>query len=165
MAWKLRTGLAYLISFCALIGATLFLISILKQTYLTGEADHTDPSLVIEDAFARANGASAKAGAVFLTLKNRGDDADRLIAVQTGSATTAELHTHVEDADGVMQMRPVEGGLEIPAQGTLILKRGGDHIMLMGLTRPLNQGDQVKLILNFEKSGPVTVDILVDLNR
>lgn len=116
----------------------------------------------VEDAYARA---SANSGAVFLTIVNHSDQPDRLLSAASDVAQRVELHTHKEDANGVMQMLEVEGGLPVPGHGTLALERGGDHIMLMGLTRPLAQGDTVTLTLTFERGEVVTLDVPVDNDR
>ncbi|MCP5071799.1 MAG: copper chaperone PCu(A)C [Rhodobacteraceae bacterium] len=126
---------------------------------------HDHSTISVEDAYVRSSGASAMTGAGFMTIVNHGDENDRLIAVSTVVAKMAELHTHIEDANGMMMMRPVEGGFEVPAGGEHHLKRGGDHVMLMGLTTPLEQGDLVTIVLTFEKAGEVTVVVPVDQNR
>ena len=46
-----------------------------------------------------------------------------------------------------------------------MLARGGDHVMLMGLTGPLKDGDSFPLTLTFEHAGNVTVDVVVDSAR
>ncbi|NCX55288.1 MAG: copper chaperone PCu(A)C [Rhodobacterales bacterium] len=43
------------------------------------------------------------------------------------------------------------------------LKRGGDHVMFMGLTRSLEHGDKFELTLTFEHAGDVTLTVPVDL--
>ncbi len=131
----------------------------------SSEMDEAGKGLVVENGYARANGASAKAGAAFMVIKNHTDDADRLIAASTSSARKAELHTHIMDANGVMMMREVEAGFEVPAHSATTLARGGNHIMMMGLTQAMNQGDVVTLSLTFENAGEVTVEIPVDLKR
>ena len=79
-------------------------------------------------------------------------------------AQLVELHTHIDD-NGVMRMRPVEGGLEIPAGGEHMLMRGGDHVMLMGLTQTLEDGAIIPLTLIFENAGPIALDVTVDNSR
>lgn len=116
----------------------------------------------INDAYARVTGAS---GAIFFTIENHQDDADRLISAQTDAAEMAGLHTHIAGTDGVMKMREVTDGFAIPAYGDHALARGGDHIMLMGLTRALKDGDMIHLILTFERAGVVEVDVPVDNAR
>ena len=46
-----------------------------------------------------------------------------------------------------------------------MMKRGGHHVMLMGLTDSLDQGEAISVTLTFEKAGDVVVDIPVDLER
>ena len=41
------------------------------------------------------------------------------------------------------------------------MKPGGAHIMLMGLTGPLKEGDTISVTLDFEKAGDVTVEAKV----
>jgi copper(I)-binding protein len=117
----------------------------------------------VRDPYARS--ASAMAGAAFMVLANTGSEDDRLIAASTDAAQRVELHTHIEDGDGVMRMVEVEDGIEVPAGGETMLQRGGLHVMLMGLTAPLNQGDQIDLTLTFEKAGDVTLTVPVDNER
>lgn len=118
----------------------------------------------IDDAYARASRPGAPTGAMFMVIRNDADTADRLLAVASPVAQLVELHTHIEDG-GVMRMRPVEDGIEIPAAGTHALERGGDHVMLMGLTQSLDDGTTVPLTLTFEKAGEVQIDVVVDNER
>ncbi|MCA8867716.1 MAG: copper chaperone PCu(A)C [Rhodobacteraceae bacterium] len=121
--------------------------------------------ITVSSAYARASGANAKSGAIFMQIENSADTDDRLIAAATPAARKAELHTHIMTDQGVMQMREVKDGFVIPAQDVHMLARGGDHVMLMGLTGPLVQGDMVELTLTFEKAGELTLEVPVDMNR
>lgn len=121
--------------------------------------------ITVTDAYVRASGASAKSGAIFMQIENSADTDDRLIAAATPAARKAELHTHIMTDQGVMQMRQVKDGLVIPAHDVHMLARGGDHVMLMGLTGPLAQGDMVELTLTFEKAGKLTLEVPVDMKR
>lgn len=116
----------------------------------------------VRDAYARASSPAARSGAVFMVIENHRTIDDRLIAVSTDAAQRAELHTHLSDVQGVMRMVEVEDGIPIPAGGEHALARGGDHVMLLGLTRPLTDGDTVTLTLVFERSGELTVEVPVD---
>ncbi len=118
----------------------------------------------IHDPFARAAGVTAVAGAAFFMIQNSGDEDDRLIGAESDIAKRVELHTHIEDGD-VMRMVEVEEGFPVPAGGMHALKRGGDHVMFMGLTRPMEQGDSIAVTLVFEKAGRIEVEIPVDLER
>lgn len=127
--------------------------------------DEAGEGVVIADVYARANGASAKAGAAFMVIKNFTDEDDRLIGASTDVAMKAELHTHTVDASGLTVMGPLVGGLAVPAHSAVALKRGGHHVMMMGLKRSLNDGDVITVTLIFEKAGEVTVEVPVDLKR
>jgi copper(I)-binding protein len=99
----------------------------------------------------------AGTGAVFMTLKNEGREADRLLNAQTDVAQAVEIHETVVEGD-VAKMQQVSGGIEVPAQGQVELKPGGYHVMLIGLLRDLAVGDRFAVTLNFEKSGDLTVE-------
>jgi hypothetical protein len=64
--------------------------------------------------------------------------------------------------NGIMKMRPVEGGLEIKPGQTVTLDPSGYHVMLMGLKQPLKQGEHFKATLEFAKAGKVDVDFTVE---
>ena len=124
-----------------------------------------ESEIAIEDAYARASGMNAKAGAAFFQIMNHGDKDDRLIAAKSDVAKRVELHTHKETADGIMQMMEVEEGFPVAAGGMHALERGGDHVMFMGLNQPFEDGSTISVTLVFEKAGEMTVEIPVDLKR
>ncbi len=121
--------------------------------------------ITVEDPYARASTPTAKSGAAFMQIVNAAATPDRLIAARSDIAERVEIHTHLEDANGVMRMVEVEDGIEIPASGKAMLMRGGDHVMFMGLTEPLEQDKIVDVTLVFEQAGEITIEIPVDLNR
>lgn len=120
--------------------------------------------IIIEDAYARSARPGAPTGAAFMVIRNTGETDDRLIAAESDAAKLVELHTHIDD-NGVMKMRPVEDGFPVPAGGDHALQRGGDHVMLMGLIDPLEDGGEVKLRLIFEHAGPIDLTVPVDLSK
>jgi len=92
----------------------------------------------------------------FMTIRNTTDSADRLIGASTDVADVVEIHeTTIED--DVMRMRPVDG-VEIPAVGSVELKPGGLHIMLLDVQRDLEPGQTVTLKLDFESGRSLVVD-------
>ena len=74
--------------------------------------------------------------AAYMTIANAGSEADRLLGGTTDVAQVAEIH-EMSDVDGMMQMRPLPEGLEIPGGGEVTLESGGLHVMLIGLIRDL----------------------------
>ncbi len=128
---------------------------------LPAHAGDASDVMKVEDGYALATTASAKSGAIYMMVTNEGDAADRLVAVSTDAAKRAMLHTSKEDANGVMKMLPLKDGVEIPAGAIHVFQRGGDHIMLMGLTRQLVADETVTLTLRFEHAGDLTVTVPV----
>jgi copper(I)-binding protein len=120
------------------------------------------PQIQVENIYARpaAGMGESATGGVFMVLRNTGSEADRLVAVRCSVAGTAEIHETTMEGD-VMKMRPVAGGIEVPAGGQVELKPGGYHVMLIGLKQDLQEGDRFPVELQFEKSGPVTVEVQV----
>ncbi len=130
---------------------------------LSTAASAETTKMMVHEAYARAS--NTMAGAAFMEIMNTTDTDDRLVAVRSDVAKKVQLHSHAEDANGVMRMLHVEEGFAIPAGETHLLQRGGDHVMLMGLTRELTEGDMIDLTLVFERAGEVAVTIPVDPDR
>jgi uncharacterized protein YcnI/copper(I)-binding protein len=117
-------------------------------------------ALVIEGAFTRATAEGAKVGAGYLTIRNTGNAPDTLVAVETSVAGRGEIHD-MTMTDGVMRMRRLADGVEIPAGGSVALKPGGMHLMLMELKQPLVAGEKVTVKLTFKSgaSGEVVLPV------
>ena len=142
----------------------------LKKTLLSlaltaGLAAPALAEIEVHDPYARAATSMSKTGAAFMMIHNHGGAPDRLIAASSDAAKRVELHTHEEDANGVMRMIHVEEGFDLPTDGEIAMKRGGKHVMLMGLTDPLEHGETVSITLTFETAGDVVVEVPVDLER
>lgn len=140
----------------AALAATLVLAPFAAQAHDSVTAG----DLTIENARARATPAGARVTGGYMLIENRGAAPDRLVGGSTPAAERVEIHEMAMD-DGVMKMRPIPGGLEIPPGGSVELKPGGYHIMLMELKAQLNAGDEVPATLTFEKAGPVEVVLTV----
>jgi copper(I)-binding protein len=90
---------------------------------------------------------------------NKGSAPDRLVSVSTPAAKKAELHNHIMEG-GLMKMRPV-GVVEVTPGDPSVLQPGGLHIMLMGLSQPLVEGNSFPLTLNFERAGSIEVEVMI----
>jgi copper(I)-binding protein len=112
--------------------------------------------------WARPSAGPNKLGAAYLILKNAGQEADTLQSVSSPAAQKVEIHEHTQDASGIMRMRPVEGGLNIPAGGTVEFKPGGYHLMLIGLTHNLEEGQQIPLKLHFAQAGDLDIEVKIE---
>ncbi len=115
-------------------------------------------SIGIEQPWSRATPPGARTGAGYLALSNSGTEADRLVAAASPMAEKVEVH-EMKIVDGVMNMKQVAGGIEIPAGGEAELAPGGFHLMLIGIKEPFKQGAMVPVTLTFEKAGSVEVEL------
>jgi copper(I)-binding protein len=117
-------------------------------------------SITVEQPWSRATPGGAKTGAVYMTLDNKSGTADRLTGVSSDVADKLQIH-EMKVENGVMKMREVAGGLSIPAGGSVALKPGSYHVMLIGLKKPLTVGEKFPLTLTFEKAGNISVTVPV----
>lgn len=160
----------------ALCVATIFTVSAHAETTSAEAKTHANHAteqaepgaaaklgdLEITSGWARATLPGQKAAGAYLIISNAGTAADKLIGAASPSADKTEIHT-MEIVNDVMTMRPVEGGLEIPAGGSVELKPGGYHIMFMGISEPFAEGTAIPVELQFETAGDVALELPVRL--
>jgi len=133
-------------------------LALVQAAALPAQAkDYDVGSIHISQPWARATPKGASSAAAYMTITNNGTTPDRVSCVSSDASAQCEIHTMSMD-NGVMQMRPVEGGLEIKPGETVTLKPGGLHVMLESLKHPLEQGHSVKVTLKFNNAGTIDVD-------
>ena len=123
--------------------------------------EYTVGSLHIGHPWSRATPKGAAIGAGYLKITNNGTAPDRLLGGSSEAAKSFELHV-MSMENGVMKMRPVEGGIEIKPGETVEFKPESYHAMFVGLKEPLVQGHRVKATLEFAKAGKVAVEFVVE---
>lgn len=111
----------------------------------------------VSDQWGRTSPMAAANGAFYLTLDN-GGEADTLVAASTDACGTVELHTTVM-TDGVMKMQMVEGGIDIPADGSVRLEPGGLHIMCIDKQVDFVAGQKIELTLDFANADSKTIEV------
>lgn len=122
-------------------------------TETTAAADATDATAEGENAewvtftegFVKAKPAEKDMTGIFGIFTNNSDEDINVVGFTSNlDVPTHELH---EVVDGVMQMKP--GGFVLPAGEEYELKPGGDHMMLMDYTEPIEAGDTIDIVLEF----------------
>jgi copper(I)-binding protein len=103
-------------------------------------------SLQVSDGWSRPAAAGTN-GVGYLTIFNHGARPATLVGVEAAVAQRVEMHS-MSMAGGVMRMGPV-ANVVVPAGGKAAFEPGGYHLMLVGLKKPLNIGDQVVATLSF----------------
>lgn len=106
--------------------------------------------ITVADSWVKA--AESGMTAAFGTLTNTGSADVTIVSAASDSAGRMEIH-EVVDKDGTMVMQPLEGGLVIPAGGTATLAPGQDHLMLMGLSEPIEAGQTVEITMTCADGG------------
>jgi periplasmic copper chaperone A len=111
-------------------------------------------------AWTRATPPGAEVAAGYMTLRNNAAQADRLVSVTSPAAGRVETHVTIRDGS-ISRMREVKG-YEIPAGGSLELKPGGGHLMLVDIKAPFKQGAKVPVTLRFQRAGEVKAELQVE---
>jgi periplasmic copper chaperone A len=144
---------------CVLLSSTAYFNHAWAHAFTVGDIKIAHP-YALETVEGQAVG-----GVFFKAIENAGTTPDRLInaSIDSTLADSAELHVMNTEQD-VMRMRRVKA-IELPAKTRIPMIRGlttkGYHVMLMGLKRPLQLGETIKLKLQFKRAG--WVDVVVNI--
>ncbi|HEY7739062.1 MAG TPA: copper chaperone PCu(A)C [Steroidobacteraceae bacterium] len=118
--------------------------------------------LTVTGAWARPTPPGATMGAVYFRLHNGSGKSDRLLRLSTPVAADASVH-RTEIVEDIARMREVSV-LHVAPGEKVEFAPGGLHVMLMGLKRPLKEGQVFELELLFEVAGRVTVRVTARRN-
>lgn len=112
----------------------------------------SEPVVRAVDSASPVNESTGKAmTGSFMTITNSSDQEVTLTGGSSSVAGIIEIH---EVIDG--EMVPMSGGLVIPAQGSVELRMGGYHVMLLELERSLTAGEEVEVTLEFSNGETLT---------
>ncbi len=120
--------------------------------------DYSAGDLRIDHPWTRPTAAGAPTAAGYMEITNTGKTADRLVSVSSAHAPRVEIHQSSMEG-GVMRMKALPQGVEIPAGGKVSLAPGGLHIMFFGPKVAVATGDRVPLTLTCAKAGKVAVEL------
>jgi copper(I)-binding protein len=138
----------------------LAILAVALTANIAFAGDFPVKSLVVSNPFARATPPGARVAGVFMSIDNRGKDADRLLGAASPAAGVVQIHEMAMDG-GVMRMREVKG-LDLKPGATVALMPGGYHVMLQDLKQSLKEGEEIPLTLTFEKAGSVDVRVRIE---
>lgn len=127
-------------------------------TELQEDVDTTVPNgLIISEAvMALPAGPNT---ALYLTIENRTDTDEELLAARSTVSDRIELH-ETTGGDGLMRMQEVDG-VVVPAGEEVRLEPGGLHVMVFDVA-PVDEGDLIAFELEFERRGTVTIHAAVE---
>lgn len=117
--------------------------------------------IAIDEAWGRASPSTAEAAAFYMRIDNPTDTGDTLVGADAEPCGAVELHESSMNADGVMSMAQVAGGIAIPAGDVVLLEPGGLHIMCIGLDHELVEGEVVPVDLEFASGESRSIDVQI----
>ncbi|WP_193039906.1 MULTISPECIES: copper chaperone PCu(A)C [unclassified Pseudomonas] len=115
---------------------------------LLGLAAHASAQVQVSDAWVRATVPGQPSSGAFMTVT--ADSDSKLLRVASPVAKDVQIH-EMSMKDDVMRMGPVDS-ITLPAGTPVKLDPDGYHVMLMGLTGQIKEGDQVPLTLTVENA-------------
>ncbi len=119
-----------------------------------------DPVLRIDDAYVRlATTPKNPAAAYFMVVG--GPKADRLMDVSSPVVIRTEMHESMAGSGGMMSMKPIEGGIDIPAGAGVEFKPGGKHVMMFNVNPGIVPPRTLPMIFTFKSGERITVDAVV----
>jgi copper(I)-binding protein len=115
--------------------------------------------LRISKPWAAPTAPGATSAAVYLTIDNRSDETDRLMAVRTPVAERVTFAEEERGSGGVTQMLAY---IELRPRRETPLRPGRVHLRLEGLKQPLVKGRPFPMTLVFGSTNTVEVRVDVD---
>ncbi|CAI8718044.1 copper chaperone PCu(A)C [Pseudomonas sp. GW456-12-1-14-TSB6] len=124
---------------------------------LLGLAFQVSAQTRVDDAWVRATVPNQSASGAFMSVT--ADSDSKLLSVASPAAKDVQIHEMTMKND-VMSMGPVKS-VDLPAGKAVNFDPNGYHVMLMGLTAQLKEGDSVPLTLTIEnaKGEKETVEV------
>jgi periplasmic copper chaperone A len=120
-----------------------------------------DPVLNVRDAWVRLPATPGNPGAGYFYVSG-GPKADRLMSVSSPVVIRTELHESMAQG-AMMTMKPIEGGVEVPAGGFVEFKPGGKHVMMYNINPGILPPRTVQMVFTFASGERITADAQVKL--
>lgn len=117
-------------------------------------------AVTIEDGYVAEPIPGTHMTSVYGRLTNDDKDDVEIISISSDSSEAAELHEQTIDGDSMTKMRKIDE-IIVPANGEVVLQKGGKHLMLIGLTKKLHEGDEVTVTLYYKNEEPQQITLPV----
>jgi copper(I)-binding protein len=101
----------------------------------------------VTEAWVRLPAIPGQPAAAYFTIHG-GRTAKTLVKMESALAARTEMHQNMRGMQGMTSMAPLDH-VEIPADGTVQFKPGGDHAMLSGLDPAVKPGTAVPIRFGF----------------
>ncbi len=138
----------------------LLMLGLMLVPALATAHEYEAGSLLINHPWTRETPAGSEMGVGYLSVVNKGEEADWLVDAEVNGVGHVMIHETVED-EGVAKMEHVDKVMIAPSE-TVDFRPGGLHLMWMEMKKPLKAGQNVNGVLVFEKAGRVNVNFKVE---
>ncbi len=144
-----------------MIGRSLtFAISVLLLACPAVAQDSGEASITVLKGWSRPAPASAPVLGGYLTIRNAGSEADRLLSISSSISDDVQIHRTTVENDRA-SMRQMKEGVEIPANSDVQFQPSSYHIMFMRPKARPGAGQAIPVTLHFAKAGEVDAELLV----
>lgn len=151
---SMRTCLVFLVAVMMVWITTLH--TAVAETKTSGPWKLGD--ITVEQAWARVTPGVSRTGAIYLIIHNKSPNDDLLLAVDSSAAQTTAVHES-RIVDGVARMEPLPVGIPMPSHGEVVMRPGGIHIMLTGLSGELAVGNTLPVKMVFQEAGLLDFEV------
>ncbi len=141
-----------------MLGVLLITLTISRPTSQAQDDGERCQGIVLVEGWMRPSVSATTA--IYGKFINLSTEDDMLIGITSDISQNIEIH-ETSMVDDVMEMRPVEGGIHLPAQGMVSLEAGGLHGMVMGLANFVEQGQTITIEFEFRQAGHFEVEFRV----
>jgi periplasmic copper chaperone A len=119
------------------------------------------PVLAVDGVYVRLNAVERGPAAAYFTVHGGPQD-DRLLNVSSSVVIRIELHESMASG-GMASMKPIEGGIPVPAGSTIEFKPGGRHAMLFYVNPGIKPPRTLPMEFTFASGNRILVDAIVKL--
>ena len=105
-------------------------------------------TVVVRDAWVRPPAPSKDETALYMTIENKTGSPRAVVSIMSEQARMAEMHKEMMDGK-MMKMTQLQK-IDVPANGTAVLKPNDMHVMLMGLKTKPAVGDTLSGTLKLD---------------
>ncbi|WP_448549562.1 copper chaperone PCu(A)C [Thalassotalea fusca] len=105
--------------------------------------------VTINSQYVRATIPGTNVSSAYMEIINDSEHSITLVGASAKVSDKVEIHEHVM-SNGMMKMQKRDS-LEVPAKSKVVLQPSGYHLMIFNLDERLNDGDEVKISLQFKE--------------
>jgi copper(I)-binding protein len=122
-----------------------------------------DGGVAVVDAWVRPSPPTADEAAFYISLELRGGADTALLAAASDRCLVVQPHATAIDDAGVASMgRALDDQLRITDDHPLEMEPNGTHLMCLGLTGALSEGEEIVVTIDLDGHDPIDVPVRVE---